>query len=179
MIHRKYSSKGIVIKRKNYSEADRLIILFTQDFGKVSFIAKGVRRPSSRKRGHIEIFSHINFSATRTKSIDILTEVETDKVFDYHDEMKRITVAYFMVETIDKLTHEGEKNDQLYLLLLRYLESLQSDSKLKHLRYKFIEEILILLGYHPKGKEMPNPDALLEEITEKRMNSARVGKKLL
>lgn len=179
MIPKIYSSQGVVIKRKNFSEGDRLITLFTRDFGKVSFIAKGVRRLRSRKRGHIEIFSHINFSAIRTKSIDILSEVETDKVFDYHNEMKRIVVGYFMIETVDKLTHEGEKNEQLYLILQKYMEDLQDSAKLKRLRYKFIVDTLILLGYHPKGKEMPNPDALLEEITEKRMNSARVGRKLL
>ncbi len=52
-------------------------------------------------------------------------------------------------------------------------------TKLKKLREKFVKDVIILLGYWPKGKPIKNPDLLLEEITERNINSVRVGKKLL
>ena len=54
MTPRNYTSEGIVLARKRYSEADRILSIFSKTFGKNVYIAKGVRKPRSRKRGHLE-----------------------------------------------------------------------------------------------------------------------------
>ena len=68
--------------RQNYSEADRILKLFTKHYGKVSIIAKGVRKPKSRKRGSLEVFGHIKFAASRGKNLDLMTEVEIIDSFE-------------------------------------------------------------------------------------------------
>ncbi|MFC1649121.1 DNA repair protein RecO [Patescibacteria group bacterium] len=178
MTPRKYSSIGIVIKRRNFSEADRIIVLYTKDYGKITLLAKGVRKPKSRKRGHVEMFTLINFSASRTKSLDLITEVETVEVFDYEKDIKRVSVAYFIVETIDKLTREGENNEELYSHIIKNMKILRNVSGLKEFRLEFVRNTLIILGYWPEEKPMSDPDSTLEEVVEKRMNSVRVGKKI-
>ncbi len=50
---------------------------------------------------------------------------------------------------------------------------------LKKLRKEFIYEVLVTLGYWPKGRKMDNPDYELENVIERDISSARVGKKLL
>ena len=70
---RSYTSEGIVLARRNYGEADRILVIYSKNFGRVSYMAKGVRRPKSRKRGHIEVFNYIKFQAnfrTRTRFND-------------------------------------------------------------------------------------------------------------
>jgi len=179
MAHRKYSSTGLVIRRRNFSEADRLITLYTRDHGKITLLAKGVRRPKSRKRGHLEMFSSISFLAAKTKSMDLLTEVETREVFDYGQDMRLISVAYFVVETVDKLTREGEANERLYFHLLENMRSLSSTSGLRQYRDNFTKEILEMLGYWPENTNMPDPDSVLESVAERKINSMRVGKIML
>lgn len=180
MTPRKYASEGIVLARKNYSEADRILVVYSKDYGKLHLIAKGVRKTESRKRGHIEVFSHIKFSAVHTKGLDLLTEVETLSSFEgIRNNLKKVAVAYYFMEVVGKTTREDEKNDMLFNLLALYMDKLRDSTSLKKLKSEFTEKALIILGFWPRGKKMDNPDYTLEEVIEREMSSARVGKKLL
>ena len=177
---RTYFSEAIILARKNYSEADRIIVIYSKDFGKLSLIAKSVRKTKSRKRGSIEVFSHIRFSAARTKSLDILTEAEIISSFPLiRKNLKKVAVAYYFTEVIGRLTNEGERNEKLFSLLLKYIHALRRETALKKVKEDFVKDAIILLGYWPKEKPIKNTDTLLEEITERKINSVRVGKKLL
>ena len=83
------------------------------------------------------------------------------------------------MEVIGRTIHEEEKNIELYGLLQDYLEKLKEDKKLLSLRKNFVYQALTILGFWPKGKDLPDPDSKLEEVTERQLNSARVGKKLV
>lgn len=175
-----YSSEGIVLARRNYSEADRIVIVYSKGYGKLGLIAKGVRRIKSRKGGSLEVFSYIRFSAARGKNLDILTETEIITSFpQIRKNLKKVSVAYYFIEVVGRLTHEEEKNELLFSLLLKYLKSLQKEEELKKLRTRFVKDIIVLLGYWPRNKKLDNPDQILEEITERSINSLGVGKKLL
>lgn len=177
---RTYTSEAIVLARKNYSETDRILSVYTKDKGKVTLIAKGVRRTMSKKRGSIEVFSRIRFSAAKGRSMDILTEVEMIENFtNLRKDLKKVAVAYFIMESIGRLTQEEEKNYNLYKLLVGNLKLLSKTTKLKSLREKFIYDALINLGFWPVGRPLKNPDAVLEEIVEKDMSTKRVGKRLI
>jgi len=180
VIPRRYSDEGIVLARRSYSEADRIISIITKDHGRVVVLAKGVRRPTSRKRGHIEVFSQIKFQAAHGKGLDILTEAETiDNFGEVRRDLKRAALAYFFMEVIGRTTHEGEAHPELYSHILENLRTLKSENKLRTLKNNFIVEALISLGFWPKGQSLPNPESKLQEITERVLGSARVGKKLL
>jgi DNA repair protein RecO (recombination protein O) len=178
---RRYSSHAIVLSRKNYSDTDRILVLYTKDYGKVTVIAKGVRKPKSRKRGHIEIFSNIKIAAAKGRGeLDILTEVETiDSYMEIRKSLKKTSVAYFIVEVVNKLTVESEENREFFDLIIQYLNSFKHKTSLKKLRYSFIFKSLVLLGYWPIGKKMHEPDKVLENIIEREVKSVRIGKKML
>jgi hypothetical protein len=80
---------------------------------------------------------------------------------------------------VGKLTREGVKNERLFNLLHENLEKLKTEKSLKNLRENFIKQILILLGFWPRGKPIVNPDRVLEEVTERELSSIRIGKKLV
>jgi DNA repair protein RecO (recombination protein O) len=177
---RSYTSEGIVLARRNYGEADRILVVFSKAFGKISLIAKGVRYPKSRKRGAIEVFSHIKFAAVAGKNLDLITEAEIIDTYNpIRRDLKRASLAYFFMEAIGRTLHEGEQNMEIYKLLIEYLNKLKIAKMLKRLRLDFILKLLTLEGFWPEGKPMENPDGALEEVTEREMNSFRVGKKLL
>lgn len=180
MVPRGYASEGIVLARKNYSEADRILIVYSEKFGKLGLLAKGVRRPKSRKRAHIEIFNRIKFSAVTGKGLDIMTEADViDSYTDIKKELKKVTVAYFFMEVAGRMTREGERHSDVYQCLKYYLERLKTDESLKIIRKEYIEKMLVSLGFWPEGKTLSDPDRVLEEVLERPQNSARVGKKLL
>jgi DNA repair protein RecO (recombination protein O) len=180
MIPHGYTSEGFVLARRKFGEADRIIDIYSKEKGKVSLIAKGVRRPGSRKRGHLEIFSKINFQAANGRGMGILTEVETlDDFKEIRKSIKRVSLAYYFMEVIGKITHEGEGNSDIYFFISNNMERLKKESKLKKLRLEFIENLLKLLGYWPKNSNLSFPDEKLEEVLERQIYSKRVGKIML
>jgi DNA repair protein RecO (recombination protein O) len=175
-----YSSVGIVLGRKNYGEADRILSVYSKDRGRVVLIAKGIRRPKSRKRGHLEIFSLLNFQANSGHGIDLITEADIiDDFKEIRNSLPKVSLAYYFMEVIGKITHEGEKNYELFDLILASLNKLKYESKLKELRLDFIHELLVKMGYWPYGQILPNPDSVLEEVIERQISSVRVGKRVL
>ena len=180
MIPRRYSDEGIVLARRSYSEADRIISIITKDHGRVVVLAKGVRKPTSRKRGHLEVFSQIRFSVSHGKGLDIITEAETiDNFGEVRRDLKRAALAYFFMEVIGRTTQEGEPHRELYSHIVENLRTLKSENKLRTLKDNFVVEVLTSLGFWPRGKILPNPEGKLQEITERVLFSSRVGKKLL
>lgn len=180
MRQRSYASEGIVLGRKIYGEADRILILFSKNFGKIKVLAKGVRRPKSKKRGHVEIFTHLKFSATTQKGFDLITEAEIINNFTrVRGDIKKMALAYYFVEVIGKITHDEEKNYDLFLLLLNYFKKLEVTQKLKILRSEFARDTLILLGFWPHGQVIKNIDLLLEEVVERKIHTLRVGHQMI
>jgi DNA repair protein RecO (recombination protein O) len=175
-----YTSEGIVLARRDFGEADRILVLYTKNFGRVSFVAKGVRRPKSRKRGHVEVFNLVKFQAITGRGIDLMTEAEViDDFKEVRRSLKKISLAYYFSEVIGRITHEQEPNLDLFNLILKYLNSLKTAVELKKLREDFILELLILTGYWPRGKKLEDPDEKLEEVIERQIYSVRVGKRVL
>ena len=179
-MRRSYVDEAIVLARRNFSEADRILSVFSKGHGRLSLLAKGVRRPASRKRGHIEVFNRIKFQAVKGRGLDMMTEAEIIDSFEMvRKDLKKVALAYYFMEVIGRTIHEEEKNVELYSLLQNYLEKLKEEKKLLSLRKDFVYQVLTILGFWPRGRELENPDAKLEEVTERQLNSARVGKKLV
>jgi DNA repair protein RecO (recombination protein O) len=175
-----YNSEGIVIGRRNFGEADRILSIYTKDHGRISLIAKGIRRPKSRKRGHVEVFSLVKFQANSGHGIDLMTEADiSDDFKEIRASLPRITLAYYFMEVVGKITHEGEKNEELFNLIRSSLNKLKSEKKLKDMRMAFILKLLTILGYWPEGKVMTDPDEALEEVVERQIYSKRVGKRMV
>ncbi|MFA6073902.1 MAG: DNA repair protein RecO [Candidatus Woesearchaeota archaeon] len=175
-----YSSEGIILSRKNYSEADRILVVLSKHFGKVSLLAKGIRKIKSKKRGHLEIFSKVKFSAAKGHGMDIVTEVETLNDFaKVRTNLNKISLAYYFCEVIYKITHEDGHASTVYGLLSTALGQLEQETELKKLRMKFIYDLLTNMGYWPVGKKLVEADIVLDDVIERKITSVRVGKKVL
>jgi len=148
---RLYRTEAIVLKRADFGEADRLLTLYTPGLGKLRVIAKGIRRPTSRKSGHLELFAHSQLLIAKGRNLDIITQAETITAFKplRHD-LLRLTYAYYVAELVDRFTEEGEDNRPLYDLLLATMTRLAEDPE-PILAVRFFEvHLLGLMGYQPQ-----------------------------
>lgn len=69
-----YQTTGLVIGRTNFGESDRIIRFITPDYGKISAVARGVRKIKSRLAGHLEPLGTVMLSLTTGRSnIDVIT----------------------------------------------------------------------------------------------------------
>jgi len=166
-----YRTEGIILKRTNYGEADRILTVFTKHFGKISVIARGIRRISSKRGGNLELFNQVKISLTKGKNLDIVTEAEVINSFkDWRDNLKKVAVAYRLCELVDKLTAERVESKEVYKLLINYLSNLSSITNYYLLITNFELSLLQYLGFWPKGKAVNiDLDAYVENLIDRKL----------
>ena len=146
-----YRTEGIVLRRSDFGEADRLLTLFTRDHGKVRAIAKGARKPQSRKTGHVELFMRSNFLIAAGRNLDIITQAEIIEVYEgLRNDLVRTTYAATLVELLDQFTAEEDVNRGLYDLLTQALRWLSTSDNLLLIARFFELRLLRLTGYQPE-----------------------------
>ena len=179
-----YKSEGIVLKRTNFGEADKIVTVFSKHYGKITLLAKGVRRLSSRKRGDLEVFNQIVFFADKGRNFDIVTETSLLNSFsEWRKDLSKVTAAYQICEMADKLTAERSEQEEIYNLLFAYLKKLSLTEKrnLPQLVNSFGIDLLRDLGFLPKNKDFPlsfNVTAYIENIIEKELKSKKFLSKI-
>ena len=115
---RVYRTQVIVLRRTDFGDADRLLTVYTPDRGKLRVIAKGVRKPTSRKSGHVELFSHSEFLVAVGRDLDIVTQAETVEPFvGLRNDLLRTTYAYYVAELADAFTADRDENRPLFDLI--------------------------------------------------------------
>lgn len=144
-------SEAIVLRHRDWGEADRMIWLFTRKLGKVQAIAKGVRKIRSRKAGHLEPFTHVNLLMARGKDFFIITQAETiDAFIDLRGDLLRFGYTEYVIELLERFTSFDDENQQIYQLLKVTLQRI-NHAEDATLPVRFFEvHLLDLLGYRPQ-----------------------------
>ena len=148
---RLYRIEGIVMGRRNQGEADRVLTLCTPR-GKVNVLAKGARKPRSRKAGHIELFCHSSFVVSRVKNYwDIVSQAETVEPHAVlRSDLLRGTYGRYAVELLDRFFTEGEGGQALFDLLNHTLVWLCEDDDLDLVARFYEQHLLGLAGFRPE-----------------------------
>lgn len=151
---RSYKTKGIIIRRQNVGEADRLLDIYTPNLGRIKAKSKGVRKIKSKLGGHLELFGEVDLVVIQGKSIGIVTGARSTKSFKLiRDDLYKTSVAFYFCELVYWLTMEGHKDTRLYKLLYWSLETLDlAESPTKYpLLVANVELLLLdLLGFRPE-----------------------------
>ena len=101
-------TKAIVLRRTNYGEADRIVQFLTPDYGKVSAMAKGVRREKSKLAGGIELLAVSDITLVSGKSeIWTLTGAKMDTFFAHiMSEYERLQFAYEAIKQVSRVAEQ-------------------------------------------------------------------------
>lgn len=160
------SDTGIILRRIDYGEADRIITFLTATNGKIRAIAKGVRKSRSKLAGGIELFSVSELHFIKGKG-DIDTLMSTRLIRHYGEivkDLERTELAYKFIKQIDKAVEDGTGQEYFEILdeSLAALNIPSISSLLAEL--SFFTRVLKELGHIPefstdfKGKPL-DPDA--------------------
>lgn len=148
---RSFRVEAVVLRHSEWGEADRMLVLFTLEMGKVRALAKGVRKPRSRKAGHLEPFTRVGLLLARGRDMLIVTQAETiDAYLPLKENLMAPTYASYVVELLDRFTYEEGENRGLYYLLTDTLTRLVKSPN-PELVMRFYEiRLLDLLGFRPQ-----------------------------
>lgn len=142
-----FKTEGIILKRRNFGEADRILTVFTHKQGKISVLAKGVRRITSRRAGNVELLNRTMMYLHQGKGMPILTEAQSLNTYPkLKDDLILSTYAYHIIELVEKLTAEGQENPFVYEYLVKVLEKLSQNPRQILIR-AFEVKILSALGF--------------------------------
>lgn len=145
------TTHGIILRRIEYGEADRIITFFTREYGRIRVIAKGVRKSKSKLAGGIELFSVSELHFIKGKG-DIGTLVSTRLIKHYDaivKDLDRTNLAYQMLAAIDK-TVEDTAGPEYFTVLHESLAAL-GDLRIPPVlaELSFTMRLMQLLGHVP------------------------------
>lgn len=179
---RSYRTEGVVIKRRNFGEADRLLTLFTKKAGKIQIKAPGVRRITSRRSPHIELLNHSFITLYQGRNLPVLIEAQTIEDFSgIKEDLIRVGFSYHICELVDGLCPDNQENKTIYFFLIDVLSRLSTEEDIVPIIHDFEINLLIKLGFYPPGRlsQNFNTHSFIENILEKKLRSKQVLSRLL
>lgn len=146
-----YQADVVVLRQRRLGEADKILTLYSPVYGKFDAVAKGVRKLTSRKAGHLEVLSYSHLLLATGQNLDIITQAQTIESFlALRQDLERLSRALYVAEVVDRFTEIREENPALFRLLLDTLHRLAERRELDlALRY-FELHLLGLVGYQPQ-----------------------------
>jgi DNA repair protein RecO (recombination protein O) len=167
MRERVYRTEALVLRRSDFAEADRLLMIATPG-GKRRVIAKGVRKTTSRIAGHIELFTQASLMLAVGRNLDIVTQSQVLNGFPgLHAELARLSCAYYVAELYDRLTEEGEEHRVLFELLVQTFAALDRTVNPDLVLRAYELRLLSTLGYRPNVQRCVVCQELLTEAAER------------
>jgi len=145
-----YKTHGVVLRRMDLGEADRLLTLFTVRYGKVKAVARGCRKAKSRLAGHLEPLQAAEFMLWRREGRELALVrgaemLETTRALegDFH----AFAAGQFAAELIDRSLEPEEPQPRLYALLLQLLRGLKRPEHVAPALLAFTVRATEQLGY--------------------------------
>ncbi len=108
----------VLLKSINYSEADKVLIVFGKYLGKFSLFAKGIRKITSKNRGNMQTLNVCEISFYEGRGLPVLTESkliyssDTDILKDRIDDIKRV------LDILNKILQEADSNEKIFNMLV-------------------------------------------------------------
>jgi DNA repair protein RecO (recombination protein O) len=147
-----FRDTGVVLRTYRLGAADRIIVLMTEEHGKVRAVAKGVRRTSSKFGARLEPLTHVDVLFWHGRSdLDIVNQVEVIDTFRaVREDLHRVAKGLSLLEVTDQMAQEGHPDRRLFAMLVGALRTLSdNDSEPTLLAPSFFLKALVLEGASP------------------------------
>ena len=146
---RVHQVEAIILREQDYAEADRILTLLTPA-GKMTVLARGVRKPTSRKVGHLGLFQRSQLMLAQGSNLDLVTQAEALDVYEglRHD-LLRFTYACYAAELVDRFVPEHEGTAELFDLVSSALSWFAASDDLRLWARYFELKLLQHTGYMP------------------------------
>lgn len=171
--------EGIVLKRRNSGEADRILTILSKESGKIKVKAPGVRRIPSRRSSHVELLNCSQFTlyGSSRNALPIVTEAQTLHDFSpIKNDLNKIGLALYICELTNGLCADNQENRGVFFHLKSSLSELANTLDSQSLIRKFEKNLLTELGFWTEAKLLQTQDSktVMERLMERRLNTLRV-----
>ena len=146
-----YRTNAVILRTRNFGEADRVLVLFSEDLGKFEAVVKGARRQHSRFVGSTLAFNYIKAMLFTGKNLDTLSQAELIHSFTkLHEDLTKLAYASYWVELVDGFIPERQVAKEIFRFLLAAFVVLEKTIDPVILNLAFETRLLNYLGYQPQ-----------------------------
>lgn len=146
--------EGIIIRTNDYGETNKIVTLYTREWGKIGVMARGAKKPSSRLAAITQIFTYGQFLVQKTSGLGVLQQGGTISTFrSIREDIFLTAYASYVIELTDKCTEEKRSNPFLFEMLFQTLNYLNEGYDPDILLYIYELKMLPLLGLYPRLNE--------------------------
>jgi DNA repair protein RecO (recombination protein O) len=149
-------TSAIILRTIDFSESSCVVTLFTRDFGKISALAKGARRPKGPFEAAIDLLAlvRIVFLSKSSDALDLLTEAKLDRRFRAASkDLTRLYAGYYIIELLDDLTDNNDPHPELFDIANQTILNLDSEEPVASNILRFEMAALNLLGHSPSWRQ--------------------------
>jgi len=163
---RNYQAEAIVLKYREFGEADKVLTLYTMEYGKVRAVAKGIRRPGSKNSGHVDLLTHSQLMLAHGRNLDIVTQAQTiDAFLELKGDLDRLSCGLYVAELVDCFTEERMEGRVVFDLTLNTLHRLNEDLSPETVLRYFELHLVHHLGYRPQLHNCASCNIPLKPVT--------------
>jgi len=176
-----YTTQGIILRKSHQGDFDRQYVIYTRDYGKITAIAKSVKKPTSKLNSHLEFFNLCDLMLARGNSCDRLAAACRNKNYCRGNiNPIKIFSACLYLEALDILVKYNYPDEFIFHLSDRFLTEIFSLRESRHslmVLNRFLFELLSHLGYRPKvlaktqKSLLADLNNLVMEVAEKPLRS--------
>lgn len=160
-------SDAIILRSFPWSETSLVANIYTRDFGKLSVLAKGARRPKSPFEAALDLLSlcRVVFIPKSGDALDLLTEAKLQRRFraGSHD-LLRLYAGYYVAELLERLTDKGQPQPEVFEVAVATLQALaQPELEVRGIVLNFEIQMLRYGGQLPSwtrcvhcGRDVPD-----------------------
>lgn len=157
-------AKGFVLRIRRFGEADLIVTVFTERWGKRTGIAKGARRYGSKLGGVFDLLNRVEIVFYEKDQLDLITQGDLLGWFPkLKGDVNAVYMALSVANVLDRLLPLHQPEPDAYALLARFLEVLEVGYRPGQMRISATLKLAALLGYRPRftrcvrcgGKEGP------------------------
>ena len=151
---REYATPAVVIRKIKLREADRILTLYTPEYGKIEAVAKGIRKPKSKMAGHLELLTYSQLNLARGHNLDTVIGAQTiDSFINLKNDLMLTSSGLYSAELINQFSVSHSANPPLFELFWETLRRLdKAESPELTLRY-FELHLMDMSGYRPQLHE--------------------------
>ena len=117
-----FTVEAVVLKTDDFGDANRVVTLFTKEFGKLEANAYGCRRARSPLSGALQMFNHISAQITSSPKVDTIREADIINFYDaLTNDLERLAYASMLFEVVNRMTFPRQQELGTFDLLTRAL----------------------------------------------------------
>jgi len=145
-----YVTEALVVSVRDMGEADRVVMVFSREHGKLSAAAYGSRRPRSRLAGTVQSFAQVSVSLMPGRNLDTIGQCEVKRSFrELREDIVLMTYAAFLSELVTELWPERSPEPSAYDVLT-FSFKLLSERNPRLVSLAAAWQLLALAGFHPE-----------------------------